>query len=169
MFKETWHRYGAVISQPLCLSSLDVGVFVYYMCALPGTFMSAVKHYFLAALGSLKPNCVNHGLCVGDIKPPSTSPVSPAALYTLWTHTNIHKSLKGTFTVDPSFTRLTIGDQLSTAVPLYWKYESLFNIFTGSRHLLVHACWLQHYILLLTCILGRPNTSFVPRGFQGRK
>lgn len=34
------------------------------------------------------PNCVNHGLCVGDIKPPSTSPASPAGFtHTHQTHT----------------------------------------------------------------------------------
>lgn len=50
------------------------------------------------------PNCVNHGLCVGDIKPPSTLPASPAG----FTHTHTehtlarmctHETLKGTFAV----------------------------------------------------------------------
>lgn len=51
-------------------------------------------------------------------------------------HAQTHRSLKGTFAIAPSFTRLTMGDQLSTAVSLYWKEESLFFnifIFTESR------------------------------------
>lgn len=88
----------------------------------------SVEHYFLAALRSLKPNCVNHGLCVGDIKPPSTSPcLARWVMHTRNTHkcAQTHKSLKGTFIVAPSFTRLTIGDRLSAAVSLYRKDESL--------------------------------------------
>lgn len=80
--------------------------------------------FFFGPLRSLKPSCVNHGLCVGDIKPPSTSPTSPAGLHThTLTHPHKHArgSLKGTFTAAPSFTSLAMGDPLSTE--LRWGEE----------------------------------------------
>lgn len=75
-----------------------------------------------------------------------------------YTHTELtqtrktHKSLKGTFTIAPSFTRLTMGDQLSTAVSFYWKDESLFSHrhFYRSRQYVCTTTRLQLYILLLT-------------------
>lgn len=63
----------------------------------------------LAALRSLKPNCVNHGLCVGDIKPPFTLPASPAAL----THTErTRRPLKGTFAGAPFIYKADDGRSL---------------------------------------------------------
>lgn len=126
---------------PLMWVYLCVGVCQHaFLCTYVCTCVSAVKRYFLAALRSLKPNCVNHGLCVGDIKPPSPSPASPAGLYARWTHTNTQIS-QGHLHHSPFIYKADHGRSViyCRSSLLEW-WITLFNIdiFTGSRQPLMH-------------------------------
>lgn len=91
----------------------------------------AAKQRFLAALRSLKPNCVNHGLCVGDIKPPYASPASPC--WVKHTHASpgsahTHTSQGHLCRSPSSFTIRTMGDRLSATVSFSRRDESLYVI-----------------------------------------
>lgn len=124
----------------LCLSFAskcrDICVFL-GMRVSADTLTSAAKRRFLAALRSLKPNCVNHGLCVGDIKPPYASPASPAGLNTHGRGTaHTHTHLKGTFPVVPFIYNPDDGRSvICYSLLLQERWIPLCHCFTGWRHL----------------------------------